>query len=134
MACQASDGRREPDPGGNMAQVIAIIRPFRARAVLEAIAPLGVAAGMVREVMGFGRQKGRLHTYLGSEYDTSFLPKIELTLFVEAEQVAAVVRAIVREARTGRMGDGKILIQSCRDALEPGLGMSIESEGAASVQ
>jgi nitrogen regulatory protein PII len=67
----------------------------------------------VREVMGYGRQKNRLGRYLGSEYNASFLPKVQITLFVEEEQHLAVVRAIVGQARTGRIGDGKILILRC---------------------
>jgi nitrogen regulatory protein P-II 1 len=100
-------------------QLIALVKPFRARAVLEALESLEVRAGAVREVMGYGRQKNRLHRYLGSEYNASFVPKVEITLFLDEEQVPAVVRAIVGQARTGRMGDGKILILPC-------LGESIE--------
>jgi nitrogen regulatory protein PII len=98
-------------------RLVAIIRPFRARAVLEALAALDIEAGLVREVMGFGRQKARLHRYLGSEYDTSFLPKVELTLFLDADRAAEAVRAIVAAARAGRMGDGKIFVQRC-DGIE----------------
>ena len=65
--------------------------------------------------MGYGRQKERLHRYLGSEYNTSFLPKIELTLFVKDEDSAAAVRMLVDHARTGRMGDGKIMVVPCLD-------------------
>jgi nitrogen regulatory protein PII len=63
--------------------------------------------------MGHGRQKNRLHHYLGSEYNTSFVPKVELTVFVEEEHAPAAIRAIVGQARTGRMGDGKILVLPC---------------------
>ena len=64
-------------------------------------------AGTVREAMGYGRQKNRLHQYLGSEYNSSFVPKVELTVFVEQEHVQAAIKAIVGQARTGRIGDGK---------------------------
>ena len=60
------------------------------------------------------QQKNRLHRYLGSEYNDSFLPKVEITIFVEDEDVPAVLRAIVSQARTGRIGDGKILVMKCR--------------------
>lgn len=96
--------------------MIALVKPFRAKAVLEALGSVAIHAGVVREVMGHGRQKDRLHRYLGSEYNASFLPKVELTLFLDDDQVPAAIRAIVGQARTGRMGDGKILILPCLDA------------------
>jgi nitrogen regulatory protein PII len=96
-------------------QVIALVKPFRARAVLAALESVEILGGTVREVMGYNRQKNRLHRYLGSEYNASFLPKVELTVFVHGEHLPAAVRAIVEPARTGRMGDGKILILRCLD-------------------
>ncbi len=63
--------------------------------------------------MGYGRQKNRLSQYLGSEYSASFLPKVQVTVFVAEEQAQAVIRAITVEARTGRIGDGKILVVRC---------------------
>jgi nitrogen regulatory protein P-II 1 len=96
-----------------MVQLIALVKPFRARAVLEALESVELSVGTVREVMGYGRQKNRLHRYLGSEYSASFLPKVELTLFLEDHQVPAAIRAIIGQARTGRMGDGKILVLPC---------------------
>lgn len=94
-------------------QVIALVKPFRAQAVLAALEALPVLGGTVREAMGYGRQKDRLHQYLGSEYSSSFLPKVELTLFVAEEHAQAAIKAIVGEARTGRIGDGKILVLPC---------------------
>jgi nitrogen regulatory protein PII len=94
-------------------QIVAMVKPFRAQAVLAALEPLEILGGTVREAMGYGRQKNRLHRYLGSEYDASFLPKVEITLIVQEQDVAAAVKAIVGQARTGRMGDGKILILPC---------------------
>ena len=99
-----------------MVQIIALIKPFQAGAVLGALEPIGILGGTVREAMGYGRQKERLHRYLGSEYNGSFLPKIELTLFVSDEDAPLAVRAIVAHARTGRMGDGKIMVLPCLDA------------------
>ncbi len=99
-----------------MVQIIALVKPFRAGAVLEALEDVAVLGGTVREAMGFGRQKDRLHRYLGSEYDTSYLPKVELTLFVSDADAPAAIKAIVTHARTGRMGDGKIMILPCLDA------------------
>lgn len=96
-----------------LVQIVAMIKPFRAGAVLAALESIEIVGGTVREAMGYGRQKNRLHRYLGSEYNASFLPKVELTLFVREEDVAATVRAIVGQARTGRIGDGKIVITPC---------------------
>jgi len=94
-------------------QIIAMVKPFRAQAVLDALGSLGILGGTVREAMGYGRQKNRLHQYLGSEYNTSFVPKVELRVFVEEALAPAAIKAIVGQARTGRIGDGKILVLSC---------------------
>ena len=93
-------------------QVVAIVKPFRAEAVLSALQPFEILGGTVREVMGYGRQKNRLHRYLGSEYNASFLPKVEITVFLWEADSGAAVRAIVSQARTGRIGDGKILVMA----------------------
>ena len=98
--------------------IIALVKPFRVAAVVgaleeEAVEILGVT---IREVKGFGRQKNRLPLYLGSEFNDSFLPKVELMLFVHSTDAAKVERLIVKHARTGRIGDGKILrIQGYHD-------------------
>lgn len=94
-----------------MELIIALVKPFRVAAVVgaledEAIEILGLT---IREVKGFGRQKNRLPSYLGSEFNDSFLPKVELMLFVRTRDAAMVERLIVKHARTGRIGDGKIL-------------------------
>ena len=99
-----------------MVQIIALVKPFRAQAVLAALESIEILGGTVREAMGYGRQKNRLHRYLGSEYNASFLPKVEITLFVHDEHVATAVKLIVSQARTGRMGDGKIMILPCLDS------------------
>ncbi len=98
-----------------LTRLIALVKPFRARAVLTALESVEIVGGTVREVMGFGRQKHQLHRYLGSEYNASFLPKVEIELFVAADQTQAAIKAIVASARTGRMGDGKILVLPCHD-------------------
>ncbi len=103
----------DPVKRGRPVQIIALVKPFRTQAVLAALESVEILGGAVREAMGYGRQKNRLNQYLGSEYNTSFLPKVELTVFVEEPHVAAAVRAIVGQARTGRIGDGKILILPC---------------------
>jgi nitrogen regulatory protein PII len=94
-------------------KIIAMVKPFRAQAVLSALESVQILGGTVREAMGYGRQKNRLGQYLGSEYNTSFLPKVQLTVFVDEEQVPAAIKAIVGQARTGRIGDGKILLIPC---------------------
>jgi nitrogen regulatory protein P-II 1 len=99
---------------GRVVQVVALVKPFRAQAVLAALEAIDVLGGTVREVMGYGRQKDRLHQYLGSEYNSSFVPKVELTVFVAEENAPAAIKAIVSQARTGRIGDGKILVLPCR--------------------
>ncbi len=93
-----------------MKQLTIVVKPFRAEAVLRAAAELGVVAGVVREAKGYGRQKGYLERYVGSEYSLAFLPKVEITVWVDDDQVAAVSERIMRVARTGRIGDGKILV------------------------
>ena len=98
---------------GRPMQIIALMKPFRAQAVLAALEGVEILGGVVREAMGYGRQKNRLNQYLGSEYNTSFLPKVELTVFVEEEHLNAADRAITDHARTGRIGDGKILVLRC---------------------
>jgi nitrogen regulatory protein PII len=118
---ESKEDRAEPEATtptrGRPFQVIALVKPFRAQAVLSALQSIDILGGTVREAMGYGRQKNRLRQYLGSEYNTSFLPKVELTVFVEEGLVSEVVRVIVSEARTGRIGDGKILVLPCLDLV-----------------
>jgi nitrogen regulatory protein P-II 1 len=111
-------GPRTNDPAqvvssSRVVQIIALVKPFRAQAVLAALESVEILGGTVREAMGYGRQKDRLHQYLGSEYNSSFLPKVELTLFVEAVHAEDAIKAIVGQARTGRIGDGKIFVVPC---------------------
>ena len=79
-------------------QIIAMVKPFRAQAVLAALEGVDVLAGTVREAMGYGRQKDRLHQYLGSEYNSSFVPKVELAVFVHEQDATAAIKAIVGQA------------------------------------
>jgi len=104
-----------PVRGGRPVKVIALVKPFRAQAVLLALESLPILGGTVREAMGYGRQKNRLGQYLGSEYNASFLPKVQMTVFVREEDAPAVIKAIVGQARTGRIGDGKVLVLPCLD-------------------
>jgi len=93
-----------------MKQLTVIVKPFRAEAVLRPAAELAVAAGVVREAKGYGRQKGYLERYVGSEYSLAFLPKVEISLWVDDDQAESVAERIARVARTGRIGDGKIFV------------------------
>lgn len=93
-----------------MKQVIAILRPFLAERVLDALKHAPLEACSVREVKGYGRQKNYLDEYRDSEYSLAFLPKIEVTVWVDDTRSEEVVRAIVEIARTGRMGDGKVFL------------------------
>src|SRR5438105_9854600 len=93
-----------------MKQLTIVVKPFRAEAVLRAVDELGVDACVVREAKGYGRQKGYLERYVGSEYSLAFLPKVEITLWVDDARAEAVAERIMRVARTGRIGDGKIFV------------------------
>ncbi len=93
-----------------MKQLTVVVKPFRAEAVLQAVAELGVAACVVREAKGYSRQKGYLDRYVGSEYSMAFLPKVEITVWVSDDRAEQVADRLVRTARTGRMGDGKIFV------------------------
>ena len=93
-----------------MKQVIAIVRPYLAENVLEALKLAPLEALTVREVRGYGRQKSYLEEYAETEYAMAFLPKVEISVWVEAARVEEVVRRIIGVARCGRMGDGKIFV------------------------
>ncbi len=93
-----------------MKQLVVVVRPYIAEAVLKAIADLNITACVVREAKGYSRQKEYLERYLGSEYSLAFLPKVEITVWVSEERAEEVADKIVRTARTGRIGDGKIFV------------------------
>jgi nitrogen regulatory protein P-II 1 len=93
-----------------MKQVTAIIKPFKLDEVREALADVSVAGLTVTEVKGFGRQKGHTELYRGAEYVVDFLPKVKVEIVVDDDRVERVVEAIVKAARTGKIGDGKIFV------------------------
>ncbi len=93
-----------------MKQVIAIIRPYLAERLLENLRLSPLEALQVTEVKGFGRQKSYLDQYLSTEYSLAFLPKVEITLYVADIRVEEVLKTIIDTARSGRMGDGKIMV------------------------
>jgi nitrogen regulatory protein P-II 2 len=93
-----------------MKQLTIVVRPFRAEAVLRVLAELEITSCVVREAKGFSRQKGYLERYVGSEYSMAFLPKVEISISVSDERYDEVSQQIVRSARTGRIGDGKVFV------------------------
>jgi nitrogen regulatory protein P-II 2 len=93
-----------------MKQLLVVVRPFRAEAVLQALNELGVTALAVQEAKGYSRQKGYLDRYAGSEFSMAFLPKVEISAWVGDDRAAEVADRIVRVARTGRIGDGKVFV------------------------
>ncbi|MBZ1349279.1 P-II family nitrogen regulator [Alcaligenaceae bacterium LF4-65] len=100
-----------------MKQVTAIIKPFKLDEVREALAEVGVNGLTVTEVKGFGRQKGHTELYRGAEYVVDFLPKIRVEMVVADAAVDSVIEAIVKAARTGKIGDGKIFVSSVEQAI-----------------
>ncbi|HEX4264982.1 MAG TPA: P-II family nitrogen regulator [Verrucomicrobiae bacterium] len=100
-----------------MKKIEAIIKPFKLEDVKEALAGLGVEGMTVSEVKGFGRQKGHTEIYRGSEYTVDFLPKLKLEVVLADSNVSAAVEAIVRAAKTGKIGDGKVFVSSIENAV-----------------
>ena len=100
-----------------MKKIEAIIKPFKLEDVKEALSGLGVQGMTVSEVKGFGRQKGHTEIYRGSEYTVDFLPKIKVEVVVAESQVNAAVEAIVKAAKTGKIGDGKVFVSSIENAI-----------------
>jgi nitrogen regulatory protein PII len=95
-----------------MKQLTILVKPFRAEAVMRALASLDLTACVVQEAKGYSRQKGYLDRYAGSEYSLAFLPKVEISVWVNDDQVDEVAARVTRAARTGRMGDGKVFVLS----------------------
>jgi len=98
-------------------QVTAIIKPFKLDEVREALAEVGVNGLTVTEVKGFGRQKGHTELYRGAEYVVDFLPKIRVEMVIPDAMVDDVIEAIVKAARTGKIGDGKIFVMPVEQAI-----------------
>lgn len=93
-----------------MKKLEAIIKPFKLEEVKDSLGEIGIEGMTVSEVKGFGRQKGHTEIYRGSEYTVDFLPKIKLELVLPDSQVEAAVAAIIKSAKTGKIGDGKIFV------------------------
>jgi nitrogen regulatory protein P-II 1 len=100
-----------------MKKIEAIVKPFKLEEVKEALAEIGMEGMTITEVKGFGRQKGHTEIYRGSEYTVDFLPKIKIEVVIGDSQVQTAVDAIVKAAKTGKIGDGKVFIFTVDEAI-----------------
>ncbi|MBM4168404.1 MAG: P-II family nitrogen regulator [Ignavibacteria bacterium] len=100
-----------------MKKIEAIIRPFKLDDVREALSEMGVRGMTLTEVKGYGRQKGHTEIYRGSEYKIDFLPKIKIEIIAKEEMVDNIVTTIIRVAKTGQVGDGKIFVYPVEDVI-----------------
>jgi len=112
-----------------MKKVEAIIKPFKLEEVKDALSDVGIEGMTVTEVKGFGRQKGHTEIYRGSEYTVDFLPKIKLELVISDDRAETAVTAIVKAAKTGKIGDGKVFVS----AIEEVVRIRTEEKGEAAV-
>src|SRR2546423_7936426 len=101
----------------NMKKIEAIIKPFKLEEVKDALGEIGIEGMTVSEVKGFGRQKGHTEIYRGSEYTVDFLPKIKIELVLADSQLESAVSTIVKTARTGKIGDGKVFVTAVTDVI-----------------
>jgi nitrogen regulatory protein PII len=100
-----------------MNKIEAIIKPFKLEEVKDALSEVGIDGMTVSEVKGFGRQKGHTEIYRGSEYTVDFLPKIKVEIVLPDNRTEDAVRAIVKAAKTGKIGDGKIFVTHIAEAV-----------------
>jgi nitrogen regulatory protein PII len=100
-----------------MKKIEAIIKPFKLEEVKDALSSVGIEGMTVSEVKGFGRQKGHTEIYRGNEYTVDFLPKIKIEIVLADNQAAGAVEAIVKAAKTGKIGDGKVFVSTVEDAI-----------------
>ena len=112
-----------------MKKIEAIIKPFKLEEVKDALGDIGIEGLTVSEVKGFGRQKGHTEIYRGSEYTVDFLPKIKLELVVADGRVAEAVAVILKSAKTGKIGDGKIFVSAVDEVIR----IRTEEKGEAAV-
>ena len=112
-----------------MKKIEAIIKPFKLEEVKDALGELGIEGMTVTEVKGFGRQKGHTEIYRGSEYTVDFLPKIKIEIVIADEKLDEAVEAIVKTAKTGKIGDGKVFVSTIDEAVR----IRTEEKGAAAV-
>ncbi len=100
-----------------MKKIEAIIKPFKLEEVKDALAEIGVEGMTVTEVKGFGRQKGHTEIYRGSEYTVDFLPKIKLEIVLTDALLEQAIAAVVKAAKTGKIGDGKVFVSNVEEAV-----------------
>ena len=100
-----------------MKLIIAIIKPFKLEEVKDALSGIGIEGMTVTEVKGFGRQKGHTELYRGSEYTVDFLPKVKIEIALGDELVAKTVETIVKAAKTGKIGDGKVFVVPLEEVI-----------------
>jgi nitrogen regulatory protein PII len=100
-----------------MKKIEAIVKPFKLEEVKDALAEIGIEGMTVTEVKGFGRQKGHTEIYRGSEYTVDFLPKIKIEIVASDKITDSVIAAIVKAAKTGKIGDGKVFVSGVEDAI-----------------
>ncbi|HNC24261.1 MAG TPA: P-II family nitrogen regulator [Opitutaceae bacterium] len=112
-----------------MKLIIAVIKPFKLEEVKEALSAIGIEGMTVIEVKGFGRQKGHTEIYRGSEYTVDFLPKVKIEIVVADDMKDKTVEAIVKSAKTGKIGDGKVFVVPIEEAVR----IRTEERGEAAV-
>ena len=100
-----------------LVKIEAVIKPFKLEEVKEALTELGIAGLTVTEVKGFGRQKGHTEIYRGSEYTVDFLPKVKVEVVIGSDLAEKAIAAIIRAAKTGKIGDGKIFVSPLENAI-----------------
>ena len=100
-----------------MKKIEAIVKPFKLEEVKDALGEVGITGMTVSEVKGFGRQKGHTEIYRGSEYTVDFLPKVKIELVLPDAQAESAVAVIVKSAKTGKIGDGKVFISDIEEAI-----------------
>ena len=115
--------------GNAMKKIEAIIKPFKLDETKDALSGLGISGMTVTEVKGFGRQKGHTEIYRGSEYTVDFLPKIKLEIVVDDGEADSAVEAILKAAKTGKIGDGKVFVSPIDQAIR----IRTEEKGANAV-
>jgi nitrogen regulatory protein P-II 1 len=110
-----------------MKQITAVIKPFKLEEVREALAEVGVSGLTVTEVKGFGRQKGHTELYRGAEYVVDFLPKVKVEVVVKDDDLERAIEAVVKAAKTGKIGDGKIFVTAVEQVVRIRTGETDES-------
>jgi Nitrogen regulatory protein PII len=107
----------KPNTSERMKKIEAIVKPFKLEEVKDALGEVGITGMTVSEVKGFGRQKGHTEIYRGSEYTVDFLPKVKIELVISDAQADSAVAVIVKSAKTGKIGDGKVFVSDVEEAI-----------------